>query len=98
MKQTKDKPIVYFLGEAKLSENMNTAYLPAVVNHPVLGFEFNIRTSKVLSTASGTRGKLSVIETLNTRYMHVDYAPMATDVTLYQGTLQQLDMLLCNER
>jgi len=62
----KDKPIVFFTGEAAF--HGTTAIIHDVVNHPKLGRQSVVYTSKVLS------GNLHVFETLNTIYQKISYA------------------------
>ena len=71
------KPIVYYIGKANIVPNGEhyVAYLVSVVNHPELGKDIGVRTSRIVSQPD----KYGCFETLNTRYMPVEFSLYAPE-------------------
>lgn len=71
------KPIVYYIGKATIVDRGEycVAHLVSVVNHPELGRDIGVRTSKIVSQPD----KYGCFETLNTKYMPVEFSLYAPE-------------------
>jgi hypothetical protein len=68
MTEKKDKPVVFYQGEAAFHETAKgetVAVVFDVLNHPILGYERKVHTSQVLHHFKGG------FETLNTLYIQL---------------------------